>query len=109
MEALRAAFDAVEKASKQLDEVEEFLNEKDWNGIHGFTRLFNNAVEREGMEPIARRLGKKEKAESLQVCSQLTQALKEMDRNATREDEEGILRNLQSARDIIASFQKFKP
>lgn len=108
--ALIAAFEAVNKACEQLGDVEAFVKDNDWKAIRRFSRLFNNSVEREGMEPLTRQLTtKSQRKDSFELCQKLTESLKEMDQSAKREDGEAVLAALGNSRQIIAAFQEFKP
>lgn len=110
MGALRAGFDAVEKASAQLDDLQKLIEEEDWNSVRQFSRLYNNSVEREGMEVVARKLQDKiTRKEALAVCRQVTESLKSVDGFAGKRNKDNALASLQKARDTVASFQKFKP
>lgn len=108
--ALRAAFDAVQKASEQLGDLQSFVEEENWDRVRQFTRLFNNSVEREGMEAIAKKLGSKtDRKAALAVGKELTDALIQVDRCAREKDRDHALVHVQEARDIISKFQSFKP
>lgn len=108
--ALKAAFVAIEKASLQLGDLRQFADEQDWDGVRSFSRHFNDAVERNGMEPIAKKLrDKTDRKAALAVCKQVTEALKQVDRAAKLKDREGVIVHVQETRDIIAKFQMFRP
>lgn len=108
--ALRATFDAVQKASVQLDDLQSFVEEENWDRVRQFTRLFNNSVEREGMEAVAKKLASKtDRKAALAMAKELTDALIQIDRCAREKDREHALVHVQEARDVISSFQSFKP
>lgn len=108
--ALRAAFEAVEKSEAQLDDVPKFVSDKDWNGVRKFSRLFNNSVEREGMEGIAKKLDLKEvRKDALALCKQVSKELQQLDRLAGREEGDAVLKQAEHVKELVASFQRFKP
>lgn len=108
--ALRAGFDAVQKAIAQLDDLQSLIEEGDWDGVRQFSRLFNDAVEREGMEAVARKLRKKEgRKDALAVSKQVTKALIELDRCAREKNRDDALVYLQQARNNVLKFDSFKP
>lgn len=110
LSALRAGFEAVEKAAVQLDDLEQYASEQDWDGVRRFSRYFNNAVEREGMEPLANKLrDKQQRKAALNVSKQVTEALKLVDAAARMRDRDAALIHVQEARDIISKFQQYKP
>lgn len=109
-DGLRAGFEAVEKASFQLDDLRQFAEEQNWDGVRSFSRYFNNAVERKGMEPIAKKLrDKKDREGALAICKQVTEALKQVDHAAMSKDRQGALAHVHETQSIIAKFQTFKP
>lgn len=108
--AIRTAFDAVEKAAKQLDDLQSLVEEGDWGGVRQFVRLFNNSVEREGMEELSSKLTEKaDRKAALAVSRELTNKLKSIDRCAQQKDTSNALLLVDEARGILAGFQSFKP
>lgn len=108
--ALRAAFDAIDKAQDQLDDVKKFVDDGDWNGLRKFTRLFNDAVEREGMEKTARKLSNPDsRKEALNVCKSVTNQLRQMDRDAARQNADAVFIGVDRVKDLIGNFRKFRP
>lgn len=108
--ALRAGFEAVQKALGQLDDLQVLVQDGKWGEVRGFARLFNDAVEREGMEAVAKNLRKKEgRKEALAISRQVTGSLVELDRCAREENKEGALMYLQQARSNVLKFDSFKP
>lgn len=109
-EALRAAFDAIDKALSQLDDVKKFVEDDDWDGIRKFTRLFNDAVEREGMEKTARKLANRDiRKEALNICKNVTEQLRQIDRNAAKHDANAVSAGVDKVKDLIGGFRKFRP
>lgn len=109
-EALRAAFDAVQKARGQLDDLQVLIEEENWGGVRQFTRLFNDSVEREGMESIASKLTEKpNRKAAFDVARSLTSTLIQIDRCAMRKDKAEAMRCLDEAREKVSRFDSFKP
>lgn len=107
---LRAAFDAVEKAQAQLDDVQKFLDDGDWDGLKRFTRLFNDAVEREGMEKTAGKLqDRKTRKEAIALSKSVTNKLREVDRYANNRDGDAVAAGIKDVRNLVSDFQKFRP
>lgn len=108
--AMRAAFEALERAMKQLDDLERFVRDDDWDGVRKFARLFNNAVVREGMEPTAKRLeGPEQRKKGLGLAKSVTDSLIALDKDARAKKRESALMQLQAARDTMLRFQELKP
>lgn len=108
--ALRSAFEAVQKASEQLGDLQSFVEEENWDGVRQFTRLFNNSVEREGIEAIAKKLpNKDDRKAAVAVGKNLTSTLILIDRCAQQKDKTNGLLHVDEARAIVSSFQSFKP
>lgn len=108
--ALRASFDAVGKASEQLNELESMIDEGDWNGVRRFTRLFNNAVEREGMESISRKLESKEdREEGLKISKRTTDLLRKIDKSGKKKDQVEAHEGVAQVRTVLEEFLKLKP
>lgn len=108
--SLRAAFDAVEKAKSQLEDIDNFVKDSDWPGIRNFIRLFNDAVVREGMEKTAKRLDDRNlRAQALTLSKSVTDELRAIDRDSKQSDGVAIAIHVDRARNMISDFQKFRP
>jgi hypothetical protein len=110
--ALLRGFDAVEKASAQLDDLEGILkaDSADWRFARAFARRFNNDVAREGMLPIAKGLvNSDDRIRGAALCNSLEDALVEVSRAAGGKNREASLAALAKAREIIHEYLGLRP
>ncbi|CDF38995.1 unnamed protein product [Chondrus crispus] len=109
-DALRAGFEAVHKAREQLDDLQALIEDENWGGVRQFTRLFNNSVEREGMEAIASKLPEKsDRMAALEVARGMTSSLIQIDRCALQKDRTKAILGVDEVRKAISRFESFKP
>lgn len=109
LQLVRAGFDAVEKASAQLNDIQTFLDNSEWASIQTFTRLYNDSVERELMEKVAKKLPKETKEQGIKLCKDVTRSLMEIDRLARTQDITGVLKYTEQTRQVMTEFLKLRP
>ncbi|KAI0567244.1 hypothetical protein FGB62_3g251 [Gracilaria domingensis] len=109
-QATRAAFAAVAKAGEQLDDVQKLVEDGELLRVATFSRLFNDAVVREGMQKVARKLDDREqRTAALEICAQTTAALKRLDGDARAERTAAIVSDVKAVRALIQDFVALSP
>lgn len=108
LKAINAGFESVEKSKSQLDDILTFLKDEDWQGIRKFVRLFNDAVQREGMYKLSKQLDG-DNGKALELCSQVTDQLRLVDKLARQKETQKIIDGVVVLKQLLDDFQQFRP
>lgn len=109
--ALRAAFDAIQKARSKLSDVSVLLDAEDWRGeVSAFTLFFNDSVAREGMLKTARRLEDASvRKQALAQAKLVTARLQSVELSGRKGDRQAVIDGFAEVDALVAAFDGFRP